>query len=150
MKVQPITTNYSTSMKNLLSSKQKNNVAAQNLSFKGFPIIHESRERVWKITGQQIIDASSSKLKEWAEYLHKKIEIPESIYTVNKDTWWGGEKIDKYHTGVAYGKIRAAVDQVKQSRLTANPEEIARLDKMAEECDEKLTEMADVTRIGGW
>lgn len=153
MKVQAIMTNYATIANNRLSSRQKinkQNQEANDLSFKGFPIIHESNERIWKITGQEIIDASASKLKEWAEYLHKRDYLPESIYTVTKDSWWGGTKVDDFKTGVAYEKLQAAIEEVKEYKRNASPSEVERLDRKAEECEDKLSHMGNVTRIGGF
>ncbi len=143
MKVQAITTNYSTQTNKKLSSRRVNNQGqnANNVNFRGFPLLHEREGRFWKITGEEILSASKEQLRNWAEYLHKKDYIPEAIYTITKPHWWSGEKVDGFKTGVAYERMNNAIEKVREYKKTASPSEIARLDKKAEKCEEDLTEI---------
>lgn len=141
MKIQAITTNYSTPVYKKSNIKQQNQAQGTNtLNFKGFPLLHERQGRFWKIDGEKILKASKEQLKDWAEYLHKEDYLSESIYTITKPHWWSGTKVDEFNTGVAYEKITSAIEKVKEYKRTCSDSERRRLDAKAERCEDALTE----------
>lgn len=141
MKIQSISTNYLTATNQNSKIKTSRGQNLRNTNFKGFPLLHEREGRFWKITGKQILEASKEQLKNWAEYLHKEEYLSEEIYTITKPHWWSGTKVDEFNTGIAYEKISAAIERVKEYKKTAGVAEVERLNKKADRCEEDLTEI---------
>lgn len=142
MKVQAITTNYLTAVNKKSNVKQKGQAReASSLNFSGFPLLSERQGRFWKINGEEILKASKEQLKDWAEYLHKEEYLSSDIYTITKPHWWSGTKVDEFNTGIAYEKIRSAIERVREYKRTCSAAEKSRLDAKAEKCEDVLSEM---------